>query len=174
MQRCAKTLVIGARILAMVLVFSASLVGCASRDAAQANTADGPKQELVQERELSQKREQGMAQNVTMTVGNETIEVELAHNDTARAFAELLPVRLNMTELNGNEKYFYLDGALPSDAERVNTIHAGDLMLYGDSCVVLFYRDFSSSYSYTRIGRVVEAAGLAEAVGTGDVSVGLG
>ncbi|MBQ7697087.1 MAG: hypothetical protein IJT35_00695, partial [Paludibacteraceae bacterium] len=51
------------------------------------------------------------------------------------------------------------------------TIEAGDLLLYGNNCVVLFYETFSSSYSYTRIGKLTSADGLKAALGTGNVSV---
>lgn len=44
-------------------------------------------------------------------------------------------------------------------------------MLYGSSCIVLFYENFSTSYRYTRIGRVDNPAGLAAAVGSGSVTV---
>ena len=44
-------------------------------------------------------------------------------------------------------------------------------MLYNGNCIVLFYRDFSTSYSYTRLGRVEDPAGLAEALGPGDAPV---
>ena len=76
-----------------------------------------------------------------------------------------------MNELNGNEKYYNLSSELPTDAYRPGTIRAGDLLLYGSNCVVLFYETFSSPYSYTRIGRVDDPTGLAEAVGSGRVSV---
>ena len=44
-------------------------------------------------------------------------------------------------------------------------------MLYGSTCIVLFYESFSTSYRYTRIGRVDNPAGLAAAVGSGSVTV---
>ena len=42
-------------------------------------------------------------------------------------------------------------------------------MLFGDNCLVVFYKDFSTSYSYTKIGTVEDIAGLADALGAGDV-----
>ncbi len=106
-----------------------------------------------------------------MKIGNSTFSVTLADNATARAFADLLPLRLNMSELNGNEKYVYLDQSLPAQASSPGIIQTGDLMLYGSSCIVLFYENFSTSYRYTRIGRVDNPAGLAAAVGSGSVTV---
>ena len=76
-----------------------------------------------------------------------------------------------MNELNGNEKYHYLDSSLPTNSYQPGTIHAGDLMLYGNNCVVLFYETFNSSYSYTRIGSIDDPSGLAAALGSGNVSV---
>ncbi len=59
-----------------------------------------------------------------------------------------------MKELNGNEKYVYLDDNYKTNSERVGQIQKGDLMLYGDSCLVLFYESFSTGFSYTRLGKV--------------------
>ena len=108
---------------------------------------------------------------INVTVGTKTFTATLADSETGRAFAKLLPLTLSMTELNGNEKYHYLDSPLPMDSYQPGTIQAGDLMLYGNNCVVLFYETFSSSYSYTRIGSIDNSAGLAAALGSGNVSV---
>ena len=109
--------------------------------------------------------------NMTVVVGNTPFAVTLEENETARAFAALLPMTIDMGELNGNEKYCYLPQSLTPDSYRPGTIRAGDLMLYGSSCVVLFYETFSSGYSYTRIGRIDNPAGLADAVGQGNITV---
>jgi len=71
-----------------------------------------------------------------------------------------------MAELNGNEKHAKLSRSLPTDPERPGTIRAGDLLLYGDDTLVVFYETFRSSYSYTRIGRIEGAAGLSAALGS--------
>ena len=109
--------------------------------------------------------------SLTVTVGDAVYTAALADNETAQALAERLPLTVDMRELNGNEKYFYLDGSLPTAVTQPGQIQAGDLMLYGDDCLVLFYESFASGYSYTPLGRLDDPTGLAEAVGSGSVTV---
>ena len=108
---------------------------------------------------------------ISIEVNGQTFSATLADNDTARAFAARLPMTLDMRELNGNEKYFYLDEPLPAAAQRVGQMRAGDLMLFGSDCVVLFYENFATSYTYTPIGRIDDPAGLADALGSGSAEV---
>ena len=109
--------------------------------------------------------------SISVKINSETFNVTLENNDAARALKEILPLELNMNELNGNEKYFYLDKNLPSNAEQVEQIHAGDLMLFGSNCIVIFYKDFTTSYSYTRLGTLDNPDDLAEILGDGNVNV---
>lgn len=106
-----------------------------------------------------------------ITIGSNTFTATLLDNETVTAFKEMLPITLDMNELNGNEKYTRLSSKLPPNAENPGTIHAGDLMLWGSNTFVLFYETLSTSYSYTRIGRIENSSGLAEAVGAGSVAV---
>jgi len=76
-----------------------------------------------------------------------------------------------MVELNGNEKYVELSRSLPTAASNPGTIHNGDLMLYGSSTLVLFYKTFSTSYSYTKLGRIYDVTALAATLGTSNVIV---
>ena len=52
------------------------------------------------------------------------------------------------------------------------TINKGDVMLYQDNCLVIFYKSFSSSYSYTKIGHIKDTSELEQALGEGSVKVG--
>ena len=106
-----------------------------------------------------------------MTVGTQRLAVTLEDNPTARAFVQLLPATFDMPDLNGNEKHVRLPRSLPTNAERPGTIRTGDVMLYGNDTLVVFYETFRSSYSYTRIGRITESAGLAQALGPGNQRV---
>ena len=106
-----------------------------------------------------------------MTVGERRFAITLADTKAARAFAAMLPLTLDMEELNGNEKKKELPNALPTDTHRPGTIHNGDLLLWGSRTVVIFYLTFDSSYAYTRLGRVDDPTGLAQALGRRDVRV---
>lgn len=108
---------------------------------------------------------------MNIIIGNTPFTATLADNATATAFKAMLPLTLSMSELNGNEKYNYLSSNLPTNATRPGTIQTGDIMLYGSSCIVLFYKTFSSSYSYTRIGKIDNPEGLATALGNGSVTI---
>ena len=105
------------------------------------------------------------------SVGTQRFAVTLEDNPTAHALVQLLPMTLEMAELNGNEKHGRLPRSLPSDAMRPGTIRTGDVLLYGNDTLVVFYQTFRSSYSYTRIGRIEDSAGLAQALGPADARV---
>lgn len=106
-------------------------------------------------------------------VGSTIFRATLHNNATVTAFKAQLPMTIKMTELNGNEKYGELSGNIPSDASNPGTIQIGDLMLYGSNTLVLFYKTFSTSYSYTKIGRIDDPSGLATALGGEDVTLKL-
>ncbi|MCI0539379.1 MAG: hypothetical protein L0Z50_29575 [Verrucomicrobiales bacterium] len=104
-------------------------------------------------------------------IGSSTFIATFYDNPTAAAFKAMLPMTITMSELNGNEKYFSLSSSLPTNASNPRTIQSGDLMIYGANVLVLFYQTFSTSYSYTPLGRVNDATGLAAAVGSGSVTI---
>lgn len=104
-------------------------------------------------------------------VGGQTFTATLLDNPTTRALLDRLPITVSMEELNGNEKYYYIPESLPNNPQRPGNIHAGELMLYGSDCLVLFYESFSSGYSYTRLGSVDDPTGLVAALGSGSVEV---
>jgi hypothetical protein len=108
---------------------------------------------------------------IKITVNSQTFMATLFDNNSAKAFREMLPITLNMTELNGNEKYYDLPKNLPTNSSNPGTIKNGDLMLYGSKTLVLFYKTFSTSYSYTKLGSIDDVTGLASVLGSGDVTV---
>jgi hypothetical protein len=108
-----------------------------------------------------------------ITIGDKVFGATLSDNPTAAAFKALLPLSVDMSELNGNEKLLRLPASLPAQPLRPASIQSGDLMLYGTNTLVLFYKSFATTYSYTRIGRIDDPAGLERAVGDGTIAVTL-
>ena len=99
-------------------------------------------------------KESDVVDKINVTINGIKYEAYLEDNDTVKSFLNILPNEFNMTELNGNEKYIYLDTNLPSNPVSVKHINKGDVMLYGDNCLVIFYKSFDTSYSYTKIGHI--------------------
>lgn len=93
--------------------------------------------------------------------------VNLENNKTVSELVNMLPLELEMNELNGNEKYVYLDNSLPTNSVSVKHINKGDVMLFGSNCLVIFYESFDTPYSYTKIGHIDNLPDL----GNGDISV---
>lgn len=106
-----------------------------------------------------------------MKVGDKEYSVVLNDNHTTKALQEILPMTIKMTEFNGNEKYYQLRETLPSRPEHIGQIKTGDVMLFGDDCLVVFYKDFKTTYSYTRIGHIENAADLEQTLGRGSVTI---
>ena len=86
--------------------------------------------------------ESPMNRNIAIEINGISFSATLTENEAARVFASMLPLTIQMSELNGNEKYYYLDN-----------------------------ETFSSGYNYTRLGRIDNPEGLADVVGTGAVTV---
>jgi len=106
-----------------------------------------------------------------ITIGTTVFTATLYGNASANAFKAKLPLIINMTELNGNEKYFDLPNSLPTKASIGGNIKVGDLMLHGSKTLVLFYKSFNTSYIYTKLGYVDNPTALASALGNGNVEV---
>lgn len=108
---------------------------------------------------------------IKIKVNSQIFTATLLDNKSVTAFKEMLPLTMKMTELNGNEKYFDLPKNLPTNLYKPETIKNGDLMLYGSKTFVLFYKSFSTPYSYTKLGSIDDVKDLTTALGSGNVTV---
>lgn len=93
-------------------------------------------------------------EKIKVLINEKEYIVNLENNETVSQFIKTIPFEISMEELNGNEKYAYLDNSLPTNSYNPKKIEAGDVMLFGDNCLVIFYKTFNTSYSYTKIGHI--------------------
>jgi hypothetical protein len=108
---------------------------------------------------------------VEVQIGSKIFSASLFDNASSQALLARMPMTMTMRELNENEKYYNMSYKLPANSQLMGSINAGDLMLYGSDCLVIFYKSFNTSYSYTRLGTIEDASGLANALGSGSVQV---
>ena len=92
--------------------------------------------------------------DIKVIINDKTYTLKLENNNTVEEFVDLLPQEFTMNELNGNEKYVYMNNSLTTNQYNPKHIEKGDVMLYGDNCLVIFYKSFDTSYSYTKIGHI--------------------
>ena len=98
--------------------------------------------------------EDSMIKVIKFIITDKNYSLILEDNETTRKLLENLPMNVEMNELNGNEKYVYMDVEYPTNSINPKHINKGDVMLYGNNCLVIFYKSFDTSYSYTRIGHI--------------------
>lgn len=108
---------------------------------------------------------------VKITIGRHVFRASLDNNEAAKAFRALLPLKVEMADLNNNEKYCRLGKKLPASASNPHKINKGDLMLFGSDTLVVFYESFPTSYSYTRLGSIDEPEKLKQAMGSGSITL---
>ncbi|MCI2068559.1 MAG: cyclophilin-like fold protein [Bacilli bacterium] len=155
--------------LIFALLALSFLAGCSKSSASLDSESS-----KVKDSSLSLSSVQGAEMKITyqVVIGNSTYELDLADSKTVKAFKDLLPLTVQMNELNGNEKYCYLNTSIKQNEAKVpESIQEGDLMLFSDNCLVLFYQGFKTTYSYVYLGRLLNPTGLAEQVGSGDVNI---
>ena len=113
------------------------------------------------------------AKMISIQIGDKVFDAELNESKSAASFFEQLPLRITMQDLSHNEKYYqFRNGIAAEPSKPYPKIHCGDLMIYSDRYIVLFYKTFmQDTYRYVKIGNVVDTTGLADAVGNGSVSI---
>ena len=110
-------------------------------------------------------------QNIIITIKNKKYEAILYDNSTTKELIKKFPITITMSDLNGNEKYYNFSKSFSTSSENVANINKGDIMLFGDNCLVIFYKSFSTRYRYTKLGYIKNLEDLENSLGKGDIEI---
>lgn len=110
---------------------------------------------------------------INIRINGQDFLAKLYDNQTTQELMDLFPLTITMDDLNQNEKYYYLNQPLSNDSERIKQIHSGDIMLFGSNCFVIFYKDFKTSYSYTRLGFLEDKERFKKVMEKGSIEIRL-
>lgn len=113
------------------------------------------------------------SKSAKLLIDNKEYSITLEDNETVDALVNNMPFDLSMSNLNGNEFYSYLDFTLPTNSYDPGKINKGDIYLYGNNCLVIFYESFNTSYSYTKIGKLDNIEVLDNIKGKNNIIVSL-
>lgn len=108
---------------------------------------------------------------INLIINNKTFTATLENNQTVQELIQNFPMTLNMSDLHSNEKYNYLSSSLTTNSNIPSMINAGDIKLYGNNCLVVFYDNFRNSYSYTNLGKVDNVDDFVAELGSGSVNI---
>ena len=110
-------------------------------------------------------------QNIIITIKNKKYEAILYDNSTTKELIKKFPITITMSDLNGNEKYYNFSKSFSTSSKNVANINKGDIMLFGDNCLVIFYKSFSTHYKYTKLGYIKNTEDLENSFGKGDINI---
>ena len=156
---------------AVLILITLCFTACESFENVQTVSSDTSSETVSSVSEINHTETDQEVKELKISIGETEYTAHFYDTKAAEEFKAMLPLTLNMSELNGNEKYIYMDKDFTAASEKADSIKKGELMLYGSSCVVLFYDSFRTSYSYTRLGYIDDPSGLEKAVGSGSVTV---
>ena len=138
------------KILLITICSLLLITGCSNKsDDTNNNEANNSTNEVIETKESDVK-----VSNIKVIISDKTYTLNLENNKTVEEFINLLPKEFTMNELNGNEKYVNMNDSLTTNSYKAKHIEKGDVMLYGDNCLVIFYKSFDTPYQYTKIGHI--------------------
>ena len=106
------------------------------------------------EKEEQESREVGKLADIKISIGGVTYTAISESNKAVESFLEHLPLELEMNDSSNGLKRGYTYFKLTTAAKKLGKIEAGDVLLSGDSYVLIATKSFKSSDKYTKIGHI--------------------
>ena len=162
----------------MVKVFCMLLAAvslCACGGGKTPADSDAPQAAITEETASSQEEPAAESSQeepaLKISVGDYELSATFEDNSSAGEFRDLLaqgPLTIEMEDYGGFEKVGPLGTSLTRNDTQITT-EPGDVILYQGNQITIYYG--TNSWSFTRLARIDDPAGLQEKLGDGTVSV---
>lgn len=133
-------------LLGLLLAFPILLCGCGEQRTVQGNMAS--------ENGTVALKSQSQEKKLTMSINGEAIDVSWEYNETVTEiidFAENRTITVNTTVYGGFEQVGRLPRSFSGNNVQMTAV-SGDIVLYSDNQLVVFFG--SNSWSYTKLGHI--------------------
>lgn len=92
---------------------------------------------------------------IKVYIGGREADVTFEDNISVKELAVYAPYNhMPLIDLNNNSKYCILKRKLNTDSNITKTTKKGDIMLYKNNNIIIFYKDAENNYSYTKLGHI--------------------
>jgi len=107
-----------------------------------------------EEKEQRETQEVGKLADIKVNIGGTAYTAISESTSAAKDFISHLPLEVELSDLNENEKRGYTYFKLKPEAKKLNKVEIGDLLLSGDSYVIIAKKTFKTNDKYTKIGHI--------------------
>ncbi len=149
--------------IAALMVFLCACGNVKTEETSKADTADESEAADTKDTEKTMR----------MKIGETAVDVSWEDNESVESLRELCkdsPFTVQMSMYGDFEQVGPLGTPLPANDEQM-TASAGDIVLYSEDQLVIFYG--SNSWAYTKLGHITDQdrKGMAQLLGSGDAAV---
>jgi len=106
------------------------------------------------QREMKESKEVGKLADINVNIAGTLYTAVIDSNKAAESFLTHLPLDIEMTDLNNNSKRGYTYFKLATEAKKLGKVEVGDLLISGDSYVIIATKTFKTSDKFTKIGHI--------------------
>lgn len=106
------------------------------------------------EKQEQETKEVGKLADLRVNIAGNIYTAVSESNKAAQNFLTHLPLDIEMNDLNSNEKRGYTYFKLATDARKLGKVEIGDILIYGDSYVIIATKTFKTNDKYTKLGHI--------------------
>lgn len=108
----------------------------------------------TEEKRNQETQEVGKLADIKINVAGTIYTAVSESTKAAENFLTQLPLDIEMTDLNENEKRGYTYFKMATEARKLGKIEIGDILISGDSYIIIATKTFKSNQKYTKLGHI--------------------